>query len=253
MTKRIFLLGGYDLEMLTIRSLLEQHLEVFYDKELRWDNAWLSQYAEQLEQFGDNAAYDIYGIELIEKNVDIPQNYHRLDHHNDYSQLPASIEQVASLLNVTLTKEQQLIAANDKGYIPAMIALEAGDEEIAQIRKADRHAQGVTASDERLAEKAVEERQTVGGIIIVGSETSRFSPIADRLYPYERLLIYTSEELMYYGEGKSRLAELYVKEIDEGRMFHGGSDNGYIGTVRAVYSESEILKLKDKIVKQINQ
>ena len=250
MREMIFLLGGHDLEMLTIRRLLEQHNKIFYDKALRWDNALLSHYSEQLEQYGD--AYNIYGIELTEKNVDIPDNYYRIDHHNDYSTKPASLEQVASLLDVTLSREQQLIVANDKGYIPAMIALGANEDEIRQIREADRNAQGVTDTDEMLAVEAIEKKQQIGSVTVVLSETSRFSPIADRLYPCDRLLIYTKEELIFYGKGKARLVELYKKEIDEGKMFHGGGDYGYIGAARAVFSKSEISEMKDCIVKQIN-
>ena len=252
MREMIFLLGGHDLEMLTIRRLLEQHNKIFYDKALRWDNASLSHYTEQLEQYGNYDAYSIYGIELTEKNVDIPDNYYRIDHHNDYSTKPASLEQVASLLEVTLNREQQLIVANDKGYIPAMIALGANEDEIRQIREADRNAQGVTATDEMLAVEAIEKKQQIGSVTVVLSETSRFSPIADRLYPCDRLLIYTKEELIFYGKGKARLVELYKKEIDEGKMFHGGGDYGYIGAARAVFSKSEISEMKDCIVKQIN-
>ena len=252
MREMIFLLGGHDLEMLTIRRLLEHHNKIFYDKALRWDNALLSHYTEQLKQYGNNDVYSIYGIELTEKNVDIPDNYYRIDHHNDYSTKPASLEQVASLLDVTLSREQQLIVANDKGYIPAMIDLGANEDEIMQIREADRNAQGVTATDEMLAVEAIEKKQQIGSVTVVLSETSRFSPIADRLYPCDQLLIYTKEELIFYGKGKSCLVELYKKEIDEGKMFHGGSDNGYIGVARAVFSESEISEMKDRIVKQIN-
>ena len=37
--KRIFLLGGYDLEMKVIKELLIQAKEVCFDKHLKWDNA----------------------------------------------------------------------------------------------------------------------------------------------------------------------------------------------------------------------
>jgi hypothetical protein len=252
MMKKIFLLGGYDLEMLTIKELLEQQGEVFYDKQLSWDRAMLSRYTEQLEKYGNHSAYSIYGIELIEKNTYIPGNYHRIDHHNDYSHLPSSLEQTAALLNITLNRRQQLIAANDKGYIPAMKEQGASDGEVCRIRFADRRAQGVTEADEMSAENAIANSTKENGIIIVKSVSSRFSPVADRLYPYERLLIYTSDELIYYGAGKSRLAEIYRKEITEGRMFHGGGDSGFIGAARSAYNGKEITELKNEIVKQIN-
>ncbi|MDR2915342.1 MAG: hypothetical protein LBV74_11010 [Tannerella sp.] len=252
MRRKIFLLGGADLEMLTIKKILERQNEIIYDKKLRWDNAALSRYAEELKQYGNNEAYEIYGVELTEKQAAIPINYHRIDHHNDYSNLPSSLEQIASLLNIKLDREQQLIAANDRGYIPAMIAMEASGDEIRQIRLADRRAQGVTASDEQFAEDAVSDRIEANGIIIVKSATNSFSPITDRLYPYDRLLIYTADELIYYGTGKLRLVGIYKKEILEGKMFHGGGDSGFIGTVRSAYTEQEIITLKEEIIKQIN-
>lgn len=252
MIQKIFLLGGHDLEMLTIKELLEQQGEVFYDKKLRWEEAFLSQYAGELERYGDNGMYEMYGIELIEKETAVPGNYHRIDHHNNYSRRPSSLEQTAALLNLQLNRRQQLIAANDKGYIPAMKALDANDDEIRRIRLADRQSQGITEADEKSAEKAIANKTEENGVIIVRPESNRFSPITDRLYPYDRLLIYTSEELIYYGDGKSRLAEIFKKEISESKMYHGGGNSGFIGTTCAAYTEQEIRKLKDKIVKQIN-
>lgn len=250
--KKVFLLGGNDLEMETIKSLLLQHGEIYIDKNLQWDNAKLLHYAEELIRFGDNPEYAIYGIELNEtENLYIPDNYYRIDHHNDYVQKDSSLEQVAALLSVTLNREQALIAANDKGYIPAMKALGASDEEIQRIRLADRQAQGVTEKDEDLALKALADRTTEKNVIIVPSKTNRFSPITDRLFPFDRLLIYTSDELVYYGKGKHLLVDLYADEIKKGYMFHGGGKDGFIGTVRSAYTQDQIIHLKNRFVEQI--
>ena len=149
---RLFLLGGYDLEMLTIKQLLEDRNDcVVADKHLYWDNALLSAYQEELLEYAD---CEIYGIELRE-NITVPDNYISIDHHNDRSSGPSTLEQVASILGVTLTRYQQLVAANDKGYIPAMKALGASKEEIDEIRRKDREAQGVTEEDELLAEQSI--------------------------------------------------------------------------------------------------
>ena len=83
-------------------------------------------------------------MEDIEIDDEWKDRYHRIDHHNEYCHLPSSLEQVASVLGVELNRKQRLIAANDVGYIPAMKALMATDEEIAEIRREDRRAQGVT-------------------------------------------------------------------------------------------------------------
>lgn len=252
MAEKIFLLGGYDLEMLTIRALLEEHHIRYYDKRLHWADASLAQYAGELSRYANNKEVAVYGVELQEKGVtDIPDNYIRIDHHNDYHHLPSALEQTAAILRVHLDDEQRLIVANDQGYIPAMQALGAGKEQIERIRMLDRQAQGVTGADELLAVEAIKNKTIQHGVTVVKSGTNRFSPIADRLYPYEKLLIYTDDELMYYGTGKKRLAAWFKDEIDTGKMFHGGGDVGYIGTVRAVFSKDEIIELKNKIVQLI--
>lgn len=129
---RLFLLGGHDLEMWTIKQMLEERDDcAVADKQLHWDNALLSAYEEELS---NNADFEIYGIELRE-DITAPDNYISIDHHNDRSGQPSSLEQVASLLGVTLTQYQQLVAANDKGYISAMMALGASKEKIDEIRK----------------------------------------------------------------------------------------------------------------------
>lgn len=235
---KLFLLGGYDLEMLTIRQLLEGRNDcVIADKHLRWDNAKLSTYQEELSKHTDNI---IYGIELQE-DITTPPNYHRIDHHNDKCSNPSSLEQVASLLGTELNRRQRLIAANDAGYIPAMQALNASEEEIAEIRRMDRAAQGVTEEDERLAELSISEHLTrYDGLYIVNAQTSKFSSICDRLYPYQRLLIYTDVEWTYYG-GKSDMVAMLKKDIYNNKVYHGGGENGYVGAAKGAFTTEQIL------------
>ena len=241
---RVFLLGGYDLEMLTIKQMLEGKNDcIILDKNLQWDNARVSAYKDALYRF---VGYDIYGIELQE-DISLPLNYHRIDHHNDLADKPSSLEQVAEILGEVLSFYQQLVAANDRGYIPAMLALGASQEEIDDVRRKDREAQGVTEEDETLAEKAIAENLYIyKGVTVVKAFTSRFSPICDRLYPYKRLLIYTDAEWMFYGEGKEKLVRLLAEDISQKKVFHGGGDNGYIGTVQYAYDKTAI----DKFIKQ---
>jgi hypothetical protein len=149
-TPFVFLLGGHDLEMLTIKQLLiangfseEKNIA---DLNLKW-GAKLSEYQNL---FNDDQTF--VGIELIQ-DIDPPPHYLNIDHHNENANKPSSIEQVAELVGIELTREQQLIAANDKGFIPAMEIFGATHEEIADIRRRDRKAQGVTKEDERLGER----------------------------------------------------------------------------------------------------
>ena len=214
-TKYFFLLGGRDLEMFEIRKLLEingfQEKYDFLDKQLSW-GAKLSDYANDFALDRINVA-----IELTE-DIPSPKQYLRIDHHNDYSNRPASIEQIAELLGIELTYYQQLVAANDKGYIPAMKAMGATEKEIAEIRQKDRQVQGVTKEDEDLAEQSIQKHLEVQkGVTIVYALTSRFATIADRLHgkTNNMLLIYNDNELTYYGICKDFVAELFNKLIEK--------------------------------------
>lgn len=244
----LFLLGGYDLEMTTIKHLLEGRKDcIVLDKHLLWGNAKLGAYQDDLQKYQE---YDIFGIELQE-DIPLPQKYHRIDHHNDWAHKPSVIEQVAQLISVKLNRDQQLVAANDKGYIPAMQALGATEEEIADIRKRDRAAQGVSEEDEIQAELSLAQNLSqYGKLIVVKSLTSRFSPICDKLFPYRQLLIYTDAEWMYYGEGKAKLVKQLENEIKQKKVFHGGGDCGYIGCVENAFSVEEINLFVEQIIKE---
>ena len=60
--KKVFLLGGYDLEMLEIKKILDSENVEYKDKNLSWENANLSAYEQELELYNDDSI--IYGIEL---------------------------------------------------------------------------------------------------------------------------------------------------------------------------------------------
>lgn len=133
MSDRIFLLGGHDLEMQTIRELLDKLRIRYADKNLGWGNALLSEYHDILDEYAGKPDCTIYGIELKE-DVPPPSNYVRIDHHNDFIDRPSSIEQVLSVLNITPDRHQQLVGANDARYIPGMLALGATRQEVDEIR-----------------------------------------------------------------------------------------------------------------------
>ena len=59
MTEKVFLLGGYDLEMQEIKNILEQNGNTYLDKQLKWDNALLEAYRDELEIYLNNKAYAI--------------------------------------------------------------------------------------------------------------------------------------------------------------------------------------------------
>lgn len=247
-TNKYFFLGGLDLEMYEIENLVLQCGCVCYNASLKWDNAFLSNYSQELKRHSEKPGNIIYGVELKE-DIPVPDNYVKIDHHNEYSNRRSSLEQVAEILNVDLTRYQKLVAANDVGYIPAMLNMGATIEEIESIRTADRCAQGVSAEDESLAEQAIQENLTqVKDLIVVHAFSSTFSPICDRLYPYEALLIYTESEFTYYGNRVKDLKEMFSAEILQRKIYYGGND-GYCGAASGCYTQEEIINLVTKIKK----
>jgi len=222
--KAIFLLGGNDLEMLTIRDLLLDKGIIFEPriyKSLPWGISVT--YYDYIFNDVQYSNFIIYGIELSEPAGWVkPSNYYSIDHHNERSNEKSSLEQIADLLQIELTREQLLIAANDKGFIPAMEAIGATKEEIAEIRRLDRLAQGVTEEDEHLAEKSIKKnKKEKNGITIIKSLTPRFSTLTDRLYPNNKLLIYTDTELNYFGDGAKLLTAEFRTLIKDGKAYLG--------------------------------
>lgn len=236
------------MEMQIIKQMLEGRDDcVVFDRHLNWGNAILSAYGDEIKNHPDCT---IYGIELKE-DIPCPKNYHSIDHHNSKESNVSSLEQVAHILGIKLTRQQMLVAANDKGYIPAMVAMDATKEEIADIRLKDRKAQGISDEDERLAEKSIAQYLSVyGDLYIVKSLTSHFAPICDRLYPYRELLVYTDEEWAYYGKQKANLVEQLQDEIRQGRIYHGGDDEGYIGAVKGAFTIKDINNFVEKMTNQ---
>ncbi len=243
----LFLIGGKDLEMEAISQLLaDNHLQVA-DHNLQW-GAKLSSYQAL---FNDNQTF--VGIELIE-DIARPKHYIEIDHHNENSHKRSSLEQVIARLEedlnlkIDFTRDLQLIAANDSGYIPAMLDIGATPDEVSDIRRRDRKAQGVTPEDELWAEQSIHENLTIeGGITIVKSLTHHFSAVTDRLYPYERLVIYTDNELNYYGNGVSKLTAAFHDLIKQQKAYSGGGGK-FFGIGHNSLPTNELIKAKDTII-----
>lgn len=251
--KEIFLLGGHDLEMTTIKKILEQKNLYVLDKGLCWSDAKLCQYKKELKRYS-SGQYRIYGIELQEDGFDkLPENYVRIDHHNDLQDRPSALEQVAEIIGHQLTDEERLIAENDKGYFPAMekylmekspeMTKEERRAKMDDIRRKDRKAQGVTEEEEKAAQGVTEEDEKAalsvakhehGDCILVITNLQHFSPICDALWPdYEKLMICRPVEgevsLCYYGKDAKKSLEEFTNKYCDVDTYSGGGYGGYWG------------------------
>ena len=183
----------------------------------------------------------VYGVELQgDSNGAI-----NVDHHtygeDDRSNPKSSLEQVAEILGVELTLDEQFVSANDKGYIPAMeklgaeLRLSAEDlqEIISNIRMRDREMQGVTPEQEAQAQEAVEklgEIKEKRNYIQLDLPHSKTSTVTDRLYgKYDNLLITSQDgETNFYGTTEiiKMLNEMFGGwlggQLDQGSGYWGG-------------------------------
>lgn len=246
-TDYCFLLGGYDLEMLEIRKLLVTNNQKYIDLKLSW-GAKLSAYSAYLNDTGH-----FVGIELVE-DMEKPRHYKAIDHHNEYSGNPSAIEQVAELLGIELNRYQHLVAANDKAYISGMEAMGATQDEIAEIRKADREAQGVSDYDENMAGKSILHHLIrIDDLLVVEALTPRFSAITDRLYPFRKLLITFQDQLVYYGEGKWKIVKNFDGYVKQGKAYHGGTETGFFGLVNGAFTIKEAREIRNIIIGLITE
>ena len=259
--KMLFLIGGVDLEMVAIRRLLEQENTLYADHKLTWENSSLSSYKDELILYSGDG-WDVYGIELKNDMPDVPENYHEIDHHGIKDHMPSSLEQVAALLHHTLTFEEKMIAANDRGHVRAMrsfldaapeaVAMSEEEKEamIARIRHQDRRSQGVTDEEEATACEEIARGPyfQTDDLVIFKTRLSRFSPIVDRLNGCDRIAIFNDSKFAIYGSGchmaGSELANRYGLW---GSCYSGGGPLGYWGVPEGVMSKEQIEEAMDTL------
>jgi len=195
-----FFLGGSDLEMKTIKELLDKQGASYSDAGLSW-GASTSKYGDEINQVAAAGKTPV----IIELTVDskLPENTINVDHHNENANKPASILQVCELLGIKPDRKMQLVAANDSGYIPAMAAMGASKFEINQIRYQDRATQGITLEQEQQAELALQHTKEMYGVTIVMLPHSKTATVTDRLFdetkPQNLLIISADGETNYFG------------------------------------------------------
>jgi hypothetical protein len=232
-TERLWVLALNDLEALEIRNLLESHGETVCYSSQPWGATWANLETPILDTLTrlrqHRPAAEIIGVELAGPNrfaaIDI-------DHHTysdaDRSSPFSSLEQVADRLGVPLTRWQTLVALNDRGYIPAMLAAGASPREVVQIRSLDRAAQGITPADEQAAEADIRQHEEHRGAkVLVRCSNNPTSAHSDRLFgAAEEILLAGPSQWSYSGPRHKALAAMGLPEPH----WSGGSPaSGYFG------------------------
>lgn len=213
--------GGHDGEMTEIINVCREAGVEVIDHNLGW-GATAEKYSEDIAKAVAENKVPVL-IELVLGGVELPVNAIIVDHHNENAGRPASLLQVLDLIGLEPTRRQQLIAANDCGHIPAMLALGATPDEVAEVRYADRAAQGITPEQEVEAERAIAAAEVVNGVTIIKMAHSKTATVTDRLFDPEkeqRLLILSGDgESNFFGNGE--LCKLLQGE-DTGRKTEQG-------------------------------
>lgn len=206
-----------------------------------WGASWSElepEIKKEIEEY-KNKGYKIFGVEL---QGQAPEGAVNIDHHiydgDDRSNELSSLEQVADLIGYKLTLYEHFVAANDKGFIPAMISLaktknlskEQTQTLIQKVRLQDRAAQGITPEQEKIAEKAIQEAEVSDLLTVVHMSHSKTATVCDRLWgSYKNLLIVSSDgEVNFFGSGRviKKLSSLVEGSWSGGDIDH---DNGFWG------------------------
>lgn len=243
--KRLWVVPSNDLEAKTIIEMLERNGENYIVTGQTWGASWEKLEEKVLFEMGkaEENGLQIYGVELQGDSADAINIDHHTYGNDDRSNPKSSIEQVAEILGVELTIDEKFVAANDKGFIPAMeklgeelgISQEDLQEIISNIRMRDRLAQGVTVEQEAEAQEAVEKlgeiKEKQKYILVDKLPHSKTSTITDRLYgKYENLLVTSTDgETNFYGT--TQIIEMLNEkfpggwsggQLEQGSGFWGG-------------------------------
>lgn len=106
--KLVFFLGGHDLEMITIKELLDEKGIAYYDKGLAW-GAKASDYKEEIDKTVASGLIPV----LVELTNDLrigEEDYILIDHHGEKAgaNAPSSLRQVFNLLKIPLEQWTRL-------------------------------------------------------------------------------------------------------------------------------------------------
>jgi hypothetical protein len=184
-----------------------------FDRHLPW-GAKVQDYPEIMECL-DRSLVPV----LVELggSQDLPRHrFISIDHHGARAgeHQPTALEQIFALIGAPpslWTRSLALVAANDRGHLAAMTALNATEAEMTAIRAADRLAQGVTGEDETVGAKAARQATVrADGLLTLchvanGHQTSVAADLLSSELGgpgYRNLLVMGGANLSFFGEGR---------------------------------------------------
>ncbi|MEZ5785676.1 MAG: hypothetical protein R3D62_04135 [Xanthobacteraceae bacterium] len=225
-----FLLGGHDIEMVTIAALVRETLgpAAVVDRGLAWgSHARASAYADDIAATAAAGRVPV----LVELTLDrpLPPTAIVVDHHGPDAGRPSALAQVFALLRLppeAWTRRLALVDANDVGHVEGLRRRGASRAEIAAMRAADRRAQGITPAQESLGRTALAgaRRRLSGRLLVVRLPHRRTATVTDLVArdpawtDVENLLVLMPGEVGFFGAGAG------VAALD--RAFPGGWSGG---------------------------
>jgi hypothetical protein len=251
MKKLFFISPANDGEAVEIRKILQGANISHVVTRQKWGATWDKLEPEVVKLVEDfikeNPCAVIYGIEL---GGSARWGVNNIDHHvyrdeNRYNE-KSSIEQISTLLGVELSRHQLLVAANDRGYIPAMKDLGATENEIKVVRAQDRLAQGVTPDQEAQAVADIKSAKIKEGKWFIRCPKGSTSAITDRIFGQYSELITVDEvngKWIYFGPRHIEFYNLTEGGKTLARWAGGDPKNGFSGVEKpTAETQSKILK-----------
>lgn len=226
--RRLWIVPRNDGEALEIAKLLSLHGEDHLVTGQPWGATWSSlepAIVAVLAALPEDVK--VYGVELAGPN---PWGAIDIDHHtydgDDRSHPLSSLEQVAGILGIKLDRWQQLVAANDRAYIPGLEEAGAHTDEIEKVRAQDRAAQGLTDGQRMQAVADIAGAEWRGSRVAVTCPEGTSSWHSDLLYPIaSEWLLMGPSSWSYSGPRHKEFAALGLP----GSWSGGSPTSGYFG------------------------
>ena len=247
--KHVWIVPVNDGEAVEIRNLLVDAGEKVITTRQAWGATWQNLepgvVAEVEKLLATSPDAEVIGIEL---GGSARWQGRNIDHHRYYdedrSNMKSSLEQIADLLGVKLSRFQTLVAENDKGWIPAMEKAGAHPDEIKIVRAQDRLAQGVMPDDEAQAVRDIASAEWHGRKVLICCLRGATSAHTDRLYGRfnEALTIDgVSGKWVYFGPRHHKFYALTEGGVQGVRWVGGRPESGYSGVEKPTEETQEAI------------